>query len=79
LVSHVGKSYKKNVCDIQKRHHTERINALPLFGRNFNAAIGAQQVGDDLTLVDACGNEGRNRRAARMIHWILEGGLSSVE
>ena len=56
-------------------HHAGRINAIPVVGGNFNAAIGAPQVCGDLTFAGACGNGARNRRGARMIHWILEQGL----
>ena len=37
--------------------------------------FGAPHVCGDLTLAGACGNGARNRRGARMIHWILEQGL----
>ena len=30
-------------------HHAGRMNAIPIIGEDFNAAIGAPQVGDDLT------------------------------
>ena len=53
----------------------ERTNAIPILGGDFNASIGAPKPGDDLTLIGACGNGARNRRGARMIHWILEHGL----
>ena len=56
-------------------HTAERIKAVSLFGGDFNACIGAPKAGDDLTLIGACGNGARNRRGARMIHWILEHGL----
>ena len=49
-------------------HHAGRINATPILGGLFNAAIGAPQVG-------ACGNGARHRRGAPMIPWILERGL----
>ena len=55
--------------------NAERINAIPILGGDFNAGIGAPQVGDDLSLVGACGNGVRNHRGARMIQWILERGL----
>ena len=56
-------------------HTAERMKAVSLFGGDFNASIGAPRAGDDLTLIGACGNGARNRRGARMIHWILEHGL----
>ena len=56
-------------------HTAERIKAASVFGGHFNASIGAPKAGDDLSLVGACGNGARNRRGARMIHWILEHGL----
>ena len=55
--------------------NAERTNAIPILGGDFNAAIGAPQVGDDLSLIGACGNGVRNHRGARMIQWILERGL----
>ena len=55
--------------------NAERINAIPILGGDFNASIGAPKPGDDLTLIGACGNGARNRRGARMIHWIFEHGL----
>ena len=51
--------------------NAERINAIPIHGGDFNAAIGAPQVGGDLSLVGGV----RNHRGARMIQWILERGL----
>ena len=56
-------------------HTAESMKAVSLFGGDFNASIGAPKPGDDLTLIGACGNGARNRRGARMIHWILEHGL----
>ena len=55
-------------------HTAGRTKAVSLFGGDFNASIGAPKAGDDLTLIGACGNGARNRRDARIIHWILEHG-----
>ena len=51
------------------------MNAVSFCGGNYNASIGAPKAGDDLTLIGACGNGARNRRGARMIHWMSEHGF----
>ena len=56
-------------------HNAEHINAISVLGGDFNPSIGAQEAGDDLTLLGACGNGARSWRGARMIHWISEQGI----